>query len=740
MITRFATLSSRLAAMLTFVFTLVACGGGGGSGGFIPDNEEESGYYIGMILLDLLGEPTNTVTSTRPARLEVTVRKNGPNGAPIPDVVVQATSDVVVITPELGTGLTDENGVATFRVESGGALGAGSIVATVQNAPAATEPGNFNVQVVKAALTIGSFDNTNEFMEGVIDAIPRDDELSPGGTGTLTVAIVNDFGNLADTQENVLFTSDCLARGLATLSANPAPILGQGTVTYTAAGCEGEDVITASLLDTPSQATGSLTVAPLSSTAGKIVFTEADPAVIVIKGTGDGQQRKEQSQVAFTITDENDVPVPGVAVSFQLSTLEGGLSLTSATDVSDGSGEVHAEVNAGTIPTNFVVFATIDAAGISTSSELLAVSTGVPDQNGISLTLEGSNVIENGANVAGVERRLTVRLRDRFGTPALDGTLAEFVAEYGDVDASCSVGSSNGVRIGGVPLAGECTVLWTSDGEPGLPMDVSVVKTVDNADCASYTGGRGPCPDDLGAARGGRATITVTAEGGENTDDTNGDIFYSQGEPFENLSEAPNDHNEDGGYTPVEGPQCEDPPTSESDCIAAGADETYKDRNNNGMFDLNDSPAIYNGLFCRPEDDGDFCSRELVSIRDEVVLILSDANSWSFALVDPTVKRKENATKWGEVYKVHIADQYNNPPPQGSTVNVSVTQDCVLESPANFSVPNISAPGAFSIDVETDGEGSNGKVNINFQSSDGSSAQQSYDCIVRVPPDPNDRL
>ena len=75
MITRFATLFSRLAAMLAVIFTLVACGGGGGGGGFIPDDEAEDRYFISMVLLDLLGEPTNTVTSTLPARLEVRVTK-----------------------------------------------------------------------------------------------------------------------------------------------------------------------------------------------------------------------------------------------------------------------------------------------------------------------------------------------------------------------------------------------------------------------------------------------------------------------------------------------------------------------------------------------------------------------------------------------------------------------------------------------------------------------------------------
>ena len=166
MITRFATLSSRLAAMLVVLFALAACGGGGGSGGFVPDDETDDRYFISLVLLDLLGDPTNTVTSTKPARLEVTVTKKNRGGAPVPSVVVEVASDIVAITPVSQTGLTNEEGVATFRVESAGEIGAGSIVATVQNPPPGTESGSINVQVVKADLTIGSFEGT-EFVEGL---------------------------------------------------------------------------------------------------------------------------------------------------------------------------------------------------------------------------------------------------------------------------------------------------------------------------------------------------------------------------------------------------------------------------------------------------------------------------------------------------------------------------------------------------------------------------------------------
>ena len=218
MITRFATLSSRLAVLLAVLFTVSACGGGGG-GGFIPDDDSDDKYFVSMVVLDLLGEPTNTVTATKPARLEVTVTKKNKNGAPISNVVVEASSEIASISPESNTGLTDENGVATFKVESAGSIGAGSITADVQDAPPGTEPGSINIQVVKADLRIGYLEGP-DFIEGILDIQPEG-ELSPGGTAAITFAVVDEFGNLADTQENVLIASDCIAN----ISASPQPIM-----------------------------------------------------------------------------------------------------------------------------------------------------------------------------------------------------------------------------------------------------------------------------------------------------------------------------------------------------------------------------------------------------------------------------------------------------------------------------------------------------------------------------------
>ena len=145
--------------------------------------------------------------------------------------------------------------------------------------------------------------------------------------------------------------------------------------------------------------------------------------------------------------------------------------------------------------------------------------------------------------------------------------------------------------------------------------------------CPSHRENHGPCPDDIGdpdvnppgAPRGGRSTILVTANGEESFVDRDGNGLYDEGEFWTNLTEAFADHNEDGLYTPAQRDDCADPGSADNVCLA-GFEETFVDRNANGIFDLNDSPkagndsslpdGLFNGVLCRAADDeAGLCSR-----------------------------------------------------------------------------------------------------------------------------------
>ena len=265
------------------------------------------------------------------------------------------------------------------------------------------------------------------------------------------------------------------------------------------------------------------------------------------------------------------------------------------------------------------------------------------------------------------------------------------------------------------------------------------VKTISGSgySCASHNGGSGPCPDDLGGIRGGRSTILVTSVGEESFVDQNGNGTYDEGEPFVNLPEAFIDHNEDGVYTPVVGPKCPNPPTSASDCEAAGFEETFVDFNNNGMYDTNDDPAVYNGTLCPPEGDGVYCSSELVNVRAQTVLILSADPNWDILIATTSGRVSSTATE-GTTYDVFVSDLFNNAPPADTTVTVTTGGDCSLVSEGSFTVPNTAARGAFAASLQIDGDGGIGTVTVKLDPADGTPYSETFNCSTTAPPDPND--
>ena len=136
----------------------VAAGGGGGGGGFTGEggDGDQDSYFLLLELLDSLGDPTTTVTTTEPATVRVTVTKNTKKGKPVPDVVVTATADIGILSPESGTALTDEDGVAELLITSESVLGAGTVVVTV-DAPSGTVEESITYQINFADLQLGYF-------------------------------------------------------------------------------------------------------------------------------------------------------------------------------------------------------------------------------------------------------------------------------------------------------------------------------------------------------------------------------------------------------------------------------------------------------------------------------------------------------------------------------------------------------------------------------------------------------
>lgn len=712
---RFATFASRMAIAMTMMLGIAACGGGGGGGGGFQsgpgggDGDDGDIFFIQASLKDANGEETSVVSSSAPANLEVLVTRNGRGGPPAADIIVLASTDLGALFPESGSALTDAQGIASFRVEAGGDKGASSIVISVNNedgSPPTTETVNF--QVGETGLRIGFFDN-GTFVDGLIGISPEG-PISSEGQAILSLAIVEQNGQPVQGAENLRINSPCLNDGRATIDpANPVEVTtGQVTVTYVSSGCEGADIITAELVGTSATAVSDIEVA--SPSANGLTFVSAEPNLIVLRGTGGGPDRVEKSEVRFQAVNAENRPLRDVRVSFDLTTEVGGVSLSPSSAVSDGEGFVSTIVSSGDVATVVRVIATTESGNggndVSAVSDVLTVSTGLPDQNSISVSVAESFVAPEGMTVDGVEREITVRMADKFNNPVPDGTAAIFTTEYGSIEPSCET------------VNGACAVTWTSQAPrfPTLTSNQELVKTILNDpdyDCPSHNGLRGPCPDDLGFIRGGRSTVLVTAIGEESFIDRNGNGLFDREEASDglwtNLTEAFLDQNENGLYDPAT--EACNPNSTPLEC-RAGSEETFSDFNNNGAFDANGDDisngypdegviARYNGLLCPLEGDGVWCSRELVNVRDSTIVILSTDPNWDIAFYDD--RTPVNTVNAGRSYVVYVSDLFNNKPPAGATLTLSASGACSFEGETSFQVPNTTSTGAIGLSFAPSG-------------------------------------
>jgi hypothetical protein len=416
--------------------------------------------------------------------------------------------------------------------------------------------------------------------------------LSAGGTTSLDVTVVDQTGTLYTAAPvTVTFNSPCVAQGFAKIAASggSTPGASPGTVTtssgsvtaiYTAKGCSGADVITATatVASTSLTATGTVTVAAAS--IGSIQFLSASPVTIGLKGTG----LAETSTIIFKVVDSSGGPRPGVSVAFNLNTTVGGISLSPAKSTSAADGTVQTVVSSGTQHTSVHVTATIASPALSTQSSNLTVTTGLPASAGFSIAVGAPSYARSGLACSNVEAYgtdgvtvpVTVRLSDRYNNPAPDGTSIAFNTNGGHVVGACTTPSAPGAADG------TCTVTWTSaNPRPQLNSDSPAL------------------------LRAGRATILATAIGEESFTDTNGNGYWDTGEPFVHLGEPYRDDNENNAYD---------------------SGEYFLDFNQNAVRDPPD-PALtaFKGITCSGTPAT--CSTSTLAIGISHLLIMSTAQA-----------------------------------------------------------------------------------------------------------------
>ena len=416
-------------ALAALALLAAGCGsGGGGSNGVInlnPPPAATGTLTIANPNLQINAPPTTVTAVLADA-----------HGSPLSGITVTFTTTLGMLSPGSGTAVTDATGTATIQLLAGNTAGGGVVTAS------ATVKGT---NIIKAATF--SVAMPQVFISAPVLGLSS---LSPGGSTSVSVKLTTDAAGLIPftLPVDVVFTSNFTAAGKASMLSPIHTVTGTAQTTYTAAGGVGVDTITVSVGGTSVTAT----VSVAGPVANSIAFISATPKNIALKGMG-GLGNSETSTVVFKVLDVNGNPKSGEQVDFALNTTVGGLSLISGSASSASDGTVTAIVQSGIVATPVRVTATIHGSSppISTQSDLLVISTGIPSQSYMSLAVATHN--PEAFSIDGVTDVFTVFLADHFGNPVPDGTAVYFTAQAGQITPSCT--TVNGV----------CSATWTSSGE-----------------------------------------------------------------------------------------------------------------------------------------------------------------------------------------------------------------------------------------------------------------------------------
>ena len=516
-------------------------------------------------------------------------------------------------------------------------------------------------------------------MGAVIDGNFIDGRLSTGlGSGEILAAegstmveatLTDAFGQPYTPPVDVTFTSNLAGSGKATIDDVVTTENGTASAVYRASGGAGTDVITATATVNGQalKATAILEIAPRG--AGAIEFKSATPETIVLTGTG-GAGRAEISQVVFRVVDIFGAPSPNQEVLFELSTTIGGLTLEPTSAISNQEGLVRTYVKSGKVSSTVRVKATLADTAITTVSDLLVVSTGLPDQNSFSLSASVLNPEAFPYN--GVISYIDIHASDHFNNPVPDGTAIYFTAEGGQIQDQCFT------------IDGRCVVEWRSSD---------------------------PRPND------GRVTILATAIGEESFIDINGNgifdaednyidrnknglrdesDYYWLSHGFDLSSETFRDDNQNGKW--------DDPNDPLYDPLNDWPEE-FVDFDRDGIFNPNKN-GIYNGTLCSDDAEADsLCTKKLLNVRDSLVLVMSE----SFANISfrPNVVDLTTATgQESQNVEIAIGGQlFNQPMPAGSTVEFSTTNGTLVgEKSIKIGNTNFDGPIVFAVTIERESD------------------------------------
>jgi len=527
---------------LLVALALAGCGGGGGGGSSsncpnafsacTVSSGSTSGSggtttaapTVTVAIVDGSGAATTTLPSSGSVTINATVKDAA--GAVVPATVVTFTTNLSLgaFNPPSGTALTNASGVATIQMSAASLSAAGAALVTASAALGTTTvSGTAAYQLGAANVTLTDFS---------ISAT----DIPAYGTSTISATVrVNGVPTTAPLSVNL--SSGCASSGKATLASTVQTVNGVATATYTDKGCNGTDTITVSVLDKTVQGT----IKSAGPAPANIQFVSATPETIALKGTAG---LIDVSSVVFKVVDASGNAVPSTTVEFYLTNWTGGIKLDdntkAAVDAMTGGrvrkqtaadGTVTVTVQAGTNPTSIWVLANVLGASLSTQSNKLVISTGLPSQDRFSLAVGVHNI--EGWDYDGVTTNLTIYAFDRVGNPVPEGTTVNFVTEGAGTSPAPGVCAT---------ASGTCSINFVSANN--RPQAETLAVCLDAG--GNQVTGTDPSRVASTCVTAGRVSVLAYANGEEGFDDANGNNFFDAGETFRDVGDVFIDNNENG--------------------------------------------------------------------------------------------------------------------------------------------------------------------------------------------------
>jgi hypothetical protein len=369
------------------------------------------------------------------------------SGKGVANALVTFTTDGTygTFSPASGTVLTDASGVASILMNSGNTPGASTISATAiwrDAAEEVTATGGVNFSVSAA---VGAVIGLN--------AAPS--SVRPGGTSTLTIALLDANGNPVS-GESVTLSFDVRNSGTPRLSEfnGTTDINGLLSVTYTAGANNGDDIVKARTSAGVVNSTA-INVNQSNIVIGSVETTASNSSIPVNTGA---------SVIRALVKDSADQIVSGAMVNFKTSAGTfgaAGSSVLTTTSVTDASGYALATLRAG----SQVLTARVEA------------------------TISGFTGTANVSFAAGTPNAINVSAAPRDVGPGINSTIFAYV-----VDSSLN------------PVAGE-TVTFSVPGKgSGLP-------TLNAGTAVTNANGLASVTYTAGASNGSDTVSAVTSNG-----------------------------------------------------------------------------------------------------------------------------------------------------------------------------------------------------------------------------------